>query len=666
MFQSLHKSWLALAAAGVVVGGCNDSINSGSAPNISVEPSELNFGSVTVGQSTTRTLSVSNSGESTLVISSVDIQASTGFVTYTGGASFEVEPGDIVEIGFQYGPTDPTVTTGQVVLATNDPDRPAYEVEIIAAAPTPRPSVYPPILDFGLVGEGSENTLDTAIRNIGTAPLVLCSVRLIGSPDMTSNAAEAIQAGLDADLGYVVVEPVREGAAIDELPLQLYYTPSSPGGDNAELVVEYDTDGFLTNPCADGETSTESYPIGGEAGAPTLSVSPNPINFGETPINFPKRQTITLTNVGELDLEIRGIAIDPARNSGDFALEDLPSVPATLAPDESIFLTGVYEPSELGTDAAVMVVTHGDGVGGEDTTEVTMAGVGVEDSCPVAVARAYMLEDPENRVGTDEINWALPLQTLILDGRESFDPDGPVVDWEWSIVSAPEDAVAGLRDYALPGDEATPALQQYFVPLAGRYEFELRVFDSQGATCDPTRVIVIATPQEAITVEVVWDNPNDPDQGDTEGSDVDLHFVKMPNAWFHPIFDTYFSNTEPTWSPELPSLDIDDTDGAGPETVQLDNPDNDQCYAIGVHYFRERFGTTYPTIRIYFDGTLVEEIYGELRATDDFLDVARIHWPSRTIYRVEQVTEGFDSDDRVLPVVTDEMIRNDHCVGIGG
>ena len=44
-----------------------------------------------------------------------------------------------------------------------------------------------------------------------------------------------------------------------------------------------------------------------------------------------------------------------------------------------------------------------------------------------------------------------------------------------------------------------------------------------------------------------------------------------------------------------------------------------------------------------------------------FWDVARIHWPSRTIYRVDERIENFDSDDAVVPGVTDEMIRNGHC-----
>ena len=98
--------------------------------------------------------------------------------------------------------------------------------------------------------------------------------------------------------------------------------------------------------------------------------------------------------------------------------------------------------------------------------------------------------------------------------------------------------------------------------------------------------------------------------------------------------------------------------------MNLDNPESGNCYGIGVHYFREAFGTAYPTIRIYVDGVLVDEMIGELRSTDDFWDAARIHWPSRTIYRVDDYYEGFNQDSaatRLTAEPTEAMIRNGHC-----
>ena len=59
--------------------------------------------------------------------------------------------------------------------------------------------------------------------------------------------------------------------------------------------------------------------------------------------------------------------------------------------------------------------------------------------------------------------------------------------------------------------------------------------------------------------------------------------------------------------PDNPSLDRDDTDGAGPENVNLGQPEN-VCYEIGVHYWAAHgFGNSFATVRIYLYGTLAFE-----------------------------------------------------------
>lgn len=633
-------------------------VESRDSPRIQVQPEDLNFGDVAVDDSLTLSLIIENVGAATLVVSNARLETNTSFVTVDWPGELRIEPGDDEIITVTYAPERPDQTTGDLILESNDSRSPNLAVPILAARPTPRVAVFPPVLDFGFVPEGSNNTIDSAIQNIGSGPLILCDVRTIGAPEISSNLTDALadQAG---GSGYVVLLPsTTDNPSPPNFDFLLNYDPQTPGPDAADLVIEYDSEGYVEDACADGNVETVTFEITGEAGSPTLQVQPNPVNFGETPLDFSREELVTITNVGDLDLDVTAIRLDDARTSPDFAIEELPELPATLQPDDLITLTVSYSPDSLASDAGVLVVEHSDGQDGTTTTEVTVAGVGVEDACPVPVARGFVREDPENRRGS-EIDWALPLQTVVLDATESFDPDGELVDYVWEIIDRPADAVNGLRPF--DGAPDNPALQQYFIPLAGRYEFQLTVFDELGTTCESARLTLVATPQEAIAVELTWSNPSDPNEADTEGSDVDLHFLKMPSTWFHPQFDTYFSNTEPSWAPELPSLDIDDTDGAGPETAQLDNPQPDECYAIGVHYFREAFGTAYPTVRIYVDGVLRDEIYGELRATDDFWDVARIHWPSRTIYRVDERIENFDSDDGVVPGVTDEMIRNGHC-----
>ena len=75
-----------------------------------------------------------------------------------------------------------------------------------------------------------------------------------------------------------------------------------------------------------------------------------------------------------------------------------------------------------------------------------------------------------------------------------------------------------------------------------------------------------------------------------------MHF-RHPNAqrWNQSPYDCYFANPNPDWGPTgpvgNPSLDIDDVNGAGPENINLNDPEyTDQTtipgpYLVGVHYY---------------------------------------------------------------------------------
>lgn len=224
------------------------------------------------------------------------------------------------------------------------------------------------------------------------------------------------------------------------------------------------------------------------------------------------------------------------------------------------------------------------------------------------------------------------------------------------VAEAPSRANNHIRPYS--GEPTNPAMAEFFLPLAGRYRLCLTVVaegrDHRPLT--PECVTVVALPVEVMTIELTWDNLEDPDQSDDDGSDVDLHFVKMPAPWFDPVYDTYYANEEPLWDPEYPSLDIDDTDGLGPEVVQLDDPAECQWYAVGAHYFRKQYGTAWPTLHVFINGRLVEELVNRpLQETGDFWDAARIHWPSGTVVRVNELFNASAPELEYIPAITDAM-----------
>ena len=131
------------------------------------------------------------------------------------------------------------------------------------------------------------------------------------------------------------------------------------------------------------------------------------------------------------------------------------------------------------------------------------------------------------------------------------------------------------------------------------------------------------------------------------GADLDLHFLHPNGNWNTLPFDVFWSNPEAEWGApgpsDNPSLDIDDTDGAGPENINMRDPESGVTYAVGVYYYDDTgFGPSYATVRMYIRGTQRFEwrdMY--LPKGQSFWYVATIAWPSTDIFAVNQVQDGF-------------------------
>jgi len=160
-------------------------------------------------------------------------------------------------------------------------------------------------------------------------------------------------------------------------------------------------------------------------------------------------------------------------------------------------------------------------------------------------------------------------------------------------------------------------------------------------------------PDEAIHVELLWNTPGDKDQSDEgpeAGADMDLHFAHAygsgldfdgdgkADPWFDPKYDCFWFNKSPEWgsydpnTDDNPSLDRDDTDGAGPENLNLTLPEAGLTYNVGVHYFDDHGkGPSEADVRIYIYGQLKFQQKSNDLQHKDMWYVATIAWPTGAI-----------------------------------
>jgi len=348
-------------------------------------------------------------------------------------------------------------------------------------------------------------------------------------------------------------------------------------------------------------------------------------------------------------------------SGGEIFTHRLSGHEAPLANGQSATLDITYTPDSEGTHRAEYVVFSDDPLQANAT--VTVMAMASANQCPTASARGRISSASEWSKSVD----AAPLDTIILDGSFSSDPESSALTYYWSIASAPKDSTSKIVSQG--------ASASFFADLAGHYSLCLSVEDSAAMmSCNTDCVEVEATPRETLHMQLVWYAPGNLTPGNGDGTDLDLHFLRLPDGFWgdrgipelNNGTDVYFLNRSPVWTipgfgNEYPSLDRDDKVGAGPENVNLDAPAPCSWYALGVHYYQDNaFGPSYATVRIYVSGKLrFEKANISFRATGVFKVVAFIHWDGSTA-RMYEADMAYDADEQWIgktPVIPEDFIQ---------
>lgn len=674
--KRLMATWLALGlgAFALPLAGCDDSeggdIQRRQVADIQANPGSLVFPKVAPGDSAERTVQISNVSDSTdLIIDNIDFEVGGNqefelfFSRVEGGDQFvgvsaegedsfpypiTIPPSTSIFLTVAFTPRSEETAGGRIVISSNDPDTRNLEVPVNISNVGAEINVSPQTLDFGRVPATEEATQDVTVANIGQVTLTIDQILLNGSQDFTPLIGNKDPRRQPE----ILEDPDEDGepglGPSKRFTIKVRYSPLVEGPDRGELSV------FSDDPARPEVKVT----LVANGATPCMNVTPSALEFRTSLVNRTDSRPLSIESCGGEALQVTRIYMaegsDPAfeldaESVGGLPIE-LPATDPSTAPPSRGFRVQ-FTPREQRIYNGRLIIESNDPV--TPRREVSLLGRGVLNACPQA------------RATQDEF-YVVPLDVVTLDGAASIDQDGPnnrPVQYEWVVVSRPDGSVsqplesffnnASPADGGLDDDTASPT-SQFFVDLAGTYVVELRVRDNLGLdsiACDnPAVVTIVAKPDQAVHVQLVWDTPNDPDQTDGGGADLDLHLVH-PSAenWFSAPFDCHFANPVPDWGQlenpaDDPSLDIDDINGAGPENINLDLPENTNVlgapYLIGVHYYNSRdrvtgfdYGPSFATVRVFINGELSwdgpEDAEGprEMEAADHFWDVAQITWP---------------------------------------
>ena len=340
---------------------------------------------------------------------------------------------------------------------------------------------------------------------------------------------------------------------------------------------------------------------------------------------------VKVFNKGTANLKLSSVIISEGQQSKSssemgFFVKDAPEVGVSIAPGEDLELeigcrNDKEYPSPL-TGELLITNTDPTEYGANANKRITLkCGPNVENF-PVAKLKC----EPEK---VSVFQWA------ILDGSESTDDDGSKEElrYLWSFATTPGGISLDIVDDSnragspLNGDPSNKINRAAFqAKIKGAYIVRLVVINNKGVSSVPAECTVEAVSDDDLAVKLLWNNKD---------SDMDLHLIRQDGTFGDLTSDCYYWNCSPQYSGERPDwgvegdtkddpfLDIDNTDGIGPETVTINKPENG-IYTVVVHAYDTSKGPSTAVVKAYAHGTEEKSAKLLMNKTDTCWDVFTI------------------------------------------
>jgi hypothetical protein len=159
---------LALAGSAVATNG-----------TLSASPSSYNFNSVVVGSSSQQTITLTNSGATTITINQVTTTGA-GFSTSGISSGQTILAGSQTSFTAIFAPTTTGSSSGTITISTNA-SNPTLSVALSGTGTQGALSANPASINFGSVLVGSSKSTSVTLTNSGTAPVSLTAASISGT-----------------------------------------------------------------------------------------------------------------------------------------------------------------------------------------------------------------------------------------------------------------------------------------------------------------------------------------------------------------------------------------------------------------------------------------------------------------------------------------------------
>ena len=384
--NSVAEHWQASLFAGGTPGAANSS-RASQAPDISVSVTNLDFGETVLSDSSDGTVTVSNQGTASLVVSETRITGidSSDWKFAGQTAPFSLQPGENLDLLLRFLPNSVGTKSATLVLRSNDAAQPTVTVTLAGAGRRTSSSDLAGVIVINEIhynpatAQGSDadfefielaNTADEAIRLAGVQ-FDEGILYVFGQTDIPANgflvvAKNALSypgslqwtSGNLVNSGEQITLTDQIGATIDRVAYDdALPWPTAANGDGPSLELKAPgldnsmADNWQASAAAGGSPGQENS----STALASLEVEPTAYDFGIVNPTTHAEIEFMVTNTGALDVSVTQVEI-VGRNADAFSLRDVGS-PFSIFPGEEKAVRVLTDPTDPGDKTAVVRLT---------------------------------------------------------------------------------------------------------------------------------------------------------------------------------------------------------------------------------------------------------------------------------------------------------------------
>lgn len=310
---------------------------------IAFTPTNLRFGAITVGQTTTLLVTMSNPGQTSVTISGITAQ-NPEFTTSYVSLPLVLLPGQSVNLNVSFTPTATGWTGGFIKFTRNALNAPLYlQVEGLGLSSEPV-TASPSIVSFGQVAIGTSSTVPVVLTNARSWGVNLLALQTTGTGFSMKGGAF----------------PMTLGAG-QSVTLSVTFAPQSAGTAGGSL--------FVSGPGL-------AIPLTGTGtAAGQLTIAPAPLNFGNLTVGTTRTQPLTLSATGA------NVTVSSATSSSSQFVLQGPSFPLTIAAGQSVPFNVAFTPQSSGAVSGSLLfvsnASNSQTQGPSPSSSIPLSGTGV-------------------------------------------------------------------------------------------------------------------------------------------------------------------------------------------------------------------------------------------------------------------------------------------------